>query len=117
MAVFNRTYGPFSGQQTPAWSRFLIIPRYAFHDVFRSKLLVAFFALCFVFPLIAAILIFLHPNALAITTFNLNVAELLPINGSFFETFVVVQGVFAFLLNLLFAPPLISRDLSNNALP
>jgi ABC-type transport system involved in multi-copper enzyme maturation permease subunit len=117
MAVYERSYEEFRGKLTPEWSRFLIIPRNAYHDVFRSKLFIAFFALCFAYPLIAAILIYLHHNAVAIATLKLNVAELLPINGSFFQTFVVVQGVCAFFLNLLVGPPLISRDLTNNALP
>jgi ABC-2 type transport system permease protein len=48
---------------------------------------------------------------------QINVRELLPIDRSFFQTFVKVQGAFAFILTVLVAPPLISRDLSNNALP
>jgi ABC-2 type transport system permease protein len=117
MAVYDRAFDQFQGQITPQWSRFLIIPRYAFRDVFGSKLFIAFYALCFAYPLIAAILIYLHHNTGAIALLRLNVAELLPINATFFETYVVVQGVFAFFLNLLVGPPLVSRDLRNNALP
>ena len=54
-------------------------------------------------------------NALALL--QINVRELLPIDASFFRTFLEVQGAFAFILTVLVAPPLISRDLSNNALP
>jgi ABC-2 type transport system permease protein len=117
MAVYERSYDEFRGQLTPQWSRFLILPRYAFQSVFRSKLFIAFFALCFAYPLIAAILIYLHHNAVAIATMKLNIAELLPIDASFFKTYVVVQGVFAFFLTVLVGPPLVSRDLTNNALP
>jgi ABC-2 type transport system permease protein len=80
-------------------------------------LFIAFFALCFAYPLIAAILIYLHHNAVAIATMKLNIAELLPIDASFFKTYVVVQGVCAFFLTVLVGPPLVSRDLTNNALP
>ena len=117
MAVYERSYDEFRGQLTPQWSRFLILPRYAFQTVFRSKLFVAFFSICFVYPLVASILIYLHHNSVAITMMKLNVAELIPIDASFFKTYLIVQGGFAFFLTVLIGPPLVSRDLANNALP
>ena len=47
MAVYEHGYKPYAGNLTPEWSRFLILPRHASRDVFRSKLFVAFFAACF----------------------------------------------------------------------
>jgi ABC-2 type transport system permease protein len=117
MAVYERSYKPFSGKLTPEWSRFLIIPRYAFRDVFKSKLFIAFFAVCFIPLLVEAILIYLHHNANALAILKVNVRELLPIDGSFFETFVYIQTVLGFFVTLLVGPPLVSRDLRNNALP
>jgi ABC-2 type transport system permease protein len=117
MAVYDRSYDQFQGALTPEWSRMLIIPRHAFRYVFRSKLFIAFYALCFAYPLVAAILIYLHHNTSALALLRLNVAELIPIDRTFFETYVVVQGVLAFFLNLLVGPPLVARDLANNALP
>src|ERR1700716_2782017 len=98
MAVYERSYDEFRGQLTPQWSRFLILPRYAFQSVFRSKLFITFFAICFGYPLIAAIFIYLHHNAVAITRMKLNVAELLPIDASFFMTYMTAQGICAFFL-------------------
>ena len=43
--------------------------------------------------------------------------ELLPIDNSFFHTFVNLQNGFAFFVALLLGPPLVARDLRNNALP
>ena len=63
MAVLERSYKRFQGTLSPEWSRFLIIPRHAYRHVFRSKLFTAFFALSFVWPLVCAILIYLHHNA------------------------------------------------------
>ncbi len=37
MAVYKSNYGRYSGELTPAWSRFLILPRYAFREVFQSR--------------------------------------------------------------------------------
>ncbi|MBD0373595.1 MAG: hypothetical protein ICV60_22365 [Pyrinomonadaceae bacterium] len=117
MAVYEHTYKQFEGELTPAWSRFLIIPRHAYRSVFQSKLFTAFFVLCMVYPLVAAILIYLHHNTQALGIFQLEVKQLLPIDASFFQIYMVVQGQFSFYLNLLVGPPLISRDVSNNALP
>ena len=117
MAVYEHLYGAYEGESHSAWSRFFVIPRYALREVFKSKLLVTIFVLCFIYPLVAAILVYLHHNANALALLQINVRELLPIDASFFRTFVEVQGAFAFILTVLVAPPLISRDLSNNALP
>jgi ABC-2 type transport system permease protein len=117
MAVYEHTYKPFVGTLTPTWSRFLIIPRHAFRAVFQSKLFMAFFVACFIPPLVFAILIYLHHNVNALGVFQASINELIPIDGSFFLTFIVVQGWFAFFLTLLVGPPLVSRDLTNNALP
>lgn len=117
MAVYEQTYKRYAGTLTPEWSRFLIIPRHALRGVFSSKLFVAFFAICFIPLLIELILIYLRHNVGVLTAFNINVRELIPVDASFFNTFVNVQNVFAFLLALLIGPPLVSRDLRNNALP
>ena len=40
-----------------------------------------------------------------------------PIDASFFQTFVNLQASLAFFVTLLVGPPLVARDLRNNALP
>src|SRR6267143_326824 len=117
MAVYKHTDRQYAGPLTPEWSRFLIIPRHAFRDVFKSKLFTAFFVICFAPLLLEAILIYLHHNVNALAILKVNVRELLPIDATFFEAFVGVQAGFAFLLTLLVGPPLVARDLRNNALP
>src|SRR5215203_4148785 len=117
MAVYEQTYKRYTGQLTPEWSRFLIIPRHAFRAVFNSKLFTAFFVICFLPLLVEAILIYLHHNISAIAIMKIDVRALVPIDASFFYTFVNVQGGFAFFVALLVGPPLVSRDLRNNALP
>src|SRR6185503_3903751 len=117
MAVYEHTYKLYTGKLTPEWSRFLIIPRHAFRDVFASKIFLGFFVLCFVSPLVMAILIYLHYNTNALLIMQLNVKDLVSINGEFFRIFLSIQGSLAFLLTVLIGPPLVSRDMSNNALP
>ena len=117
MAVYEQTYKPFAGTLTPEWSRFLIIPRHAFRAVFKSKLFTAFFVICFLPLLVEAILIYLHHNINALALMKLDAREVVPIDAFFFQTFVNIQGGFAFFVALLVGPPLVARDLRNNALP
>jgi ABC-2 type transport system permease protein len=117
MAVYEQTYKRYAGRLTPERSRFLIIPRHAFRGVFKSKIFTAFFVVCFVPLLVEAILIYLHHNINALGIMGLQLKELVPIDGSFFQTFVNLQGGFAFFVTVLVGPPLVSRDLRNNALP
>lgn len=117
MAVIERTYKRYQGVLSPEWSRFLIIPRHAVRNVFRSKIFTGLFALSFVWPLVCAILIYLHHNAEALAILKVNVLDVLPIDGAFFQTFVAVQGWIGVFLAMLVGPQQVSRDLTNNALP
>jgi ABC-2 type transport system permease protein len=117
MAVYEQTYKPYKGKLTPEWDRFLIIPRHTLRGVFNSKLFTAFYVICFIPLLVEAVFIYLHHNVTALAIMNLNARQLIPIDGSFFQFFVNLQGGFAFLVALLVGPPLVSRDLRNNALP
>lgn len=117
MAVYEQTYRRYTGPSTPEWSRFLIIPRHAYRGVFQSKIFTAFFVVCFVPVLVEAVLIYLHHNVNALGIMQLQIRELVPIDASFFETFIGIQFGFAFFLALLIGPPQVSRDLRNNALP
>ena len=38
MAVYKRTYAAYQGSFTPAWSRFMILPRYSFANSFGAPL-------------------------------------------------------------------------------
>jgi ABC-2 type transport system permease protein len=117
MAVYEQTYKRYAGALTPEWSRFLIIPRHAFRGIFNSKLFILFFVICLLPLLVEAILIYLRYNVGVLGAFTLNVRELIPVDASFFKLFVNIQNGFAFLLALLIGPPMVSRDLRNNALP
>jgi ABC-2 type transport system permease protein len=117
MAVIERAYKRFDGRLAPDWSRFLIIPRHAFRDVFRSKIFTGIFVLSYVFPLLWAILIYLHHNANALAILRVPVADVIPIDAWFFGFFVRFQGIVGFFLAMLIGPSQVSRDLANNALP
>lgn len=117
MAVYEHKYKQYSGEVTPRWSRFLIIPRHSYRNIFQSKLFIAAFVACFIYPLLASILIYLHHNAEALAVLEVAVRRLVPIDTEFFLTLVVWQGMAAFFITLLIGPPLVSRDVTNNGLP
>ena len=117
MAVYEHTYKQYAGEETPRWSRFLVLPRHSYRGIFQSKIFIGIFVACFIYPLVASVLIYLHHNAEALAVMELAVRRLVPIDAAFFESLVVGQGMAACLITLLIGPPLISRDMTNNALP
>jgi ABC-2 type transport system permease protein len=95
----------------------MVLPRYAFEEVFRSRLLLAFLIVSFVPILAGAVLIYLRHNASAIALLEIQVAQLLPIDGVFFHRLLSIQGTFGFLATMFVGPALISPDLRNGAMP
>lgn len=117
MAVYEHSYKPYAGALTPHWARFLVLPRYAYESVFKSKFAVAFMAVSYVCPLIYAILIYLHHNVNALNMMGIKSADVVSINAEFFAIFLGFQAPLVFIMTVVLGPVLISRDLSNNALP
>lgn len=117
MAVYEHNYKPYEGALTPSWTRFLVLPRYAYQDLFKYKMFISLFVLCYVCPLIYTIIIYLHHNTAALQIFGVASGDIIPINGMFFNVFMGVQSSLAFLFTVIIGPVLISRDLANNALP
>ena len=117
MAVYGHTYKAYEGALTPTWSRFLVIPRYAYQDLFKYTLFIVLFVVCFIPPLVFATIIYLHHNAAALAVFGVSGADIVPINGFFFSILTGIQTSLAFIFTVIIGPVLISRDLSNNGLP
>jgi ABC-2 type transport system permease protein len=116
VAVYRRTYTSYAGALTPEWSRSRVLFRYSRKKLFRSKLQTALFVLCFFYPLLCLIAIYLSHNLSFLERFE-GGNKLLRIDNKFFLLFVNVQGVLAFVLTAFTGPGLISPDLSNGALP
>jgi ABC-type transport system involved in multi-copper enzyme maturation permease subunit len=117
MAVYEHSYKPYDGVLTPAWPRFLVLPKYAYESVFKSKFAIGFLAICGVAPLIYTILIYLNHNLSALQALGLPAGTVIPITADFFAVFVWLQTVLGFLFTVVNGPVLMSRDLANNALP
>lgn len=117
MAVYGHTYKAYEGELTPSWSRFLVIPRYAYQDLFKYTLFIVLFVVCFIPPLVYAVLIYLHHNVSALAIFGASPSDIVPINGFFFSIYTGIQTSLAFIFTVIIGPVLISRDLANNGLP
>src|SRR5215467_7331686 len=117
MAVYKRNYKRFDGPLTDQFWRFSILPRYSFQTVFESKLMTAFFTLCFLLHLIALIIIYLKYNLGALGALDIGFLRFLNIDGSFFLNVFSAQTYLSFLLVTFLGPGLIAPDLANNALP
>lgn len=117
MAVYRRTYASYGGALTPAWSRWQVLFRYARRNLFRSKLLTAFFVVCFFWPVLCLAGIYLSHNLSFLEQMGVPSNNFLTVDNKFFFYFTVVQGWFAFVLTAFAGPGLISGDLANGALP
>jgi ABC-2 type transport system permease protein len=116
MAVYRRTYASYTGALTPAWSRWMVLFRYARRNLFRSKFLTALFVATFFYPLVCLAAIYLANNLSFLQQIGAP-SGLLVIDNRFFFYFMNVQGWLAFVLTAFAGPGLISGDLANGALP
>ncbi len=117
MAVYKRDYKSYEEGRTPGWSRFLVLPRYLFQDVFASRIITIFFIVSFMPFLGAMVLVYLRYNVKALEIFELPVQQLLAIDSTFFLYLLNAQCGFGLILTVLVGPGLVSMDLVNNALP
>jgi ABC-2 type transport system permease protein len=119
MAVYERTYRRYAGPQTTRRRRFLVVPRYALQEVMRSRAFLMFYLLCFLAPFTGLLMIYLRHNLAALKVLEMpldRLREALPIDATFFDRGLTLQGFFAFLMAVAVAPALISPDLRNNGL-
>src|SRR5262245_18136965 len=121
MAVHRRGYREYDGPRTPERWRFWILARYAFGRVFKFRLLVIFYVLCFVPTLIASSAVYLsHHVDLLMSLFQgarPPEIELVPVTAEFFLFLMTIQAVLSVFVTALVGPGLLSPDLTNNALP
>jgi ABC-2 type transport system permease protein len=117
MAVYKRRYNPYAGSLTPEWSRFFVLTRYAFADLFKAR----FFIVLLVFSLVPILFfagyIFIANNKTVQLLMQVRSADLFSVEAQYFVIIMTVQTQAAFLLNCWVGPVLIAGDLTNGALP
>jgi len=117
MAVYKRRYNSYTGTLTAEWSRFFVLARYAFADLFKSRFFVILLVLCIVPCLFFAGYIFIANNQTVQLLMQLRSADLFSVESQYFIVIVMVQTQAAFLLNCWVGPVLVAGDLTNGALP
>ncbi len=117
MAVYKRRYNPYTGALTPGWSRFFVLTRYAFGDLFKSRFFVILLILSLVPVLLFASYIFIANNKTVQLLMQVRSADLFSVEAQYFVIIMTVQTQAAFLLNCWVGPVLIAGDLTNGALP
>ena len=117
MAVYKKTYRPYDAGLTPSSTRFLVIPRFAFEDMQKSRFLTIFFLASYIYPLICALIIYVQHNASALGLLGVQGANrLISINVVFFMSLLGWQSMLALFLAAFTGPGQVSPDLANNAL-
>ena len=117
MAVYKRRYAPYTGSVTPEWSRFFVLTRFAFAELFKSRFFVLLLILSLVPCLFFAGYLFIANNKTVQSLLPLAPADLFSVEARYFTIIMIVQTQVAFLLNCWVGPVLIAGDLTNGALP
>ena len=117
MAVYKRRYASYTGSLTPERSRFFVLTRFAFVDLFKSRFFVLLLILSLVPSLFFAGYIFIANNKAVQLLLPTGPADMFSVEARFFTFIMMVQTQAAFLLNCWVGPILIAGDLTNGALP
>ena len=117
MAVYKRGYRRYQGPLTGRWTRFMVLPRYAWRQLYRQRLVVLLTMLALVWPMLCAGFVYLANYVELLQGLDREFRQFIQVGGQFFAIFMYVQGVFAVFLAALAGPGLIAPDLANNALP
>lgn len=117
MAVYRRSYQRYQGPTTGHWTRFMVLPRFAWKRMFQQRLVVLLIMAAMIWPILCGIFIYLTNHADLLKGLNQQFRSFIEVNGNFFLIFMTLQGVFAVFLAALTGPGLIAPDLANNALP
>ena len=117
MTVRTRTFRPFTGTPTSPIVRLFVLPRYAWREVFKAKLVTGAFTAAFLGPIGALVVVWLKHNLSALARTPLAAGLPFAIDAQFFGYLLLGQSYFAFALTLFVGPSLVSPDLVNGALP
>src|SRR6476620_7705579 len=117
MAVYKRGYQRYAGPLTGRWTRFMVLPRYAWRKLYEQRLVLLLTMAAFVWPLLCAGFVYLTNHVELLQGLDPEFRAFIQVYGRFFSIFMYVQGACAVFLAALAGPGLIAPDLANNALP
>ncbi len=118
MAVRKRAYHGYSGPLTGARTRFLVLFRYSYRNIFSSRLATAYIVVCLLVAVVFGAMIYISHSTLLLELFRVGSSEAGKlVGGSFFYRFIQIELVLAFIMTAFAGPGLVSSDLANQALP
>ncbi|MGC2638536.1 MAG: hypothetical protein WA294_15235 [Acidobacteriaceae bacterium] len=117
MSVYKHEYAAYSGPVTPLWARIGVLTRYAWGEVWSSRITVGLFVVCLLPALVFLVGIYLTNNPLARMILMHGNAPPFAIDAGYFLKVLANQSWFALVLTAWAAPGLVSFDLADNALP
>ena len=106
MAIYKRGYQRYRGPLTGHWTRFIVLPRYAWRKLYQQRLVILLTMLAFVWPLLCAGFVYLTNHADLLPGLDAEFLQFIKVDGRFFSIFMYVQAGFAVFLaayNGLFA--------------
>ncbi len=117
MAVYRRGYHRYQGKIMGRWTRFMVLPRFAWRRLMQQRLVDILVIIALLWPFLCACFIYLSNHVDLLKGLDREFLSFIQVNGNFFMVFMDVQAVFAVFLAALAGPGLIAPDLTNNALP
>ncbi len=115
MAVYKRTYKAYDGPLTGPMTRFLVLQRYAFRSVFKSRMLDVGYMACFIPCIVMICVLYLNQNSSLLGLVGQK-PGFMKVDGPFFMNFLGFQFVLAGVLTAFIGPTLVAPDLVNGAL-
>src|SRR5688572_32984449 len=107
MAVYKRGYRRYTGPLTGRWTRFLVLPRYAWRRLYQQRLVMLLTILAFVWPLLCGGFIYLTNHAQLLQGLEPEFRQFIQVNAQFFSIFMYVQAGFSVFHAALAGPGLI----------
>lgn len=124
MAVYERSYRRYDGELTPERSRLMVFPAYAYEEILRSKLFLAFLVLCLTWSFGLAVFLYVPHNLglLNMDAFDLDPTAVKQFFTSLFDAnffykwFMIPTLVMSLVATIIVGPVLVTSDLRNNGL-
>jgi len=116
MAVYKRTYKAYRGALTPGWSRFTVLARYGFGNLFESRLFTAYTAFCLIPSLVGLVFVYLVNSTAVQALLGIRMGSAFQVNGFWFLNFLSAQTWMSFILTAWGAPGMISKDFANHSI-
>lgn len=117
MAIFQKAYCNYSGEQSSIYARPLVIFKYSLDTIMNSRLFLSFMVICLLPSFVVMCIIYLHYNFDTLMQLEIPLNELVAIDADFFASYLLrPQLLFVFALIMFIGPKLISPDFRNSAL-